>query len=105
MNAKALRLAVLGILYDHARTGSSELLQAKDISSKLEGTTFQDIERELENLESLGLVKLARKMGGNHSAWITPKGRLHWEQVLDRQKREQAQRDRPIGFRPSKQQN
>ena len=92
-----LRARILVILDEHAHTGSAEFKSDKDIAAAT-GQPVNEIYRQLDILESEGLVWLAKAMGPTYGARIEPKRMLLVEQLRDPG---EASPSRPVGFRAS----
>ena len=89
-----LRLVILDLLDKHSRTGSPNYLEDQQLSNAT-NESIEEIQRQLDILESQDLVELAKTFGPNYGARISPKGTLLIERA-----RESAKQDkkRPIGF-------
>ena len=90
-----LRLAILDLLDKHSRTGSSNYFEDRQLSSAT-NKSLQEIQDQLDILESEELVKLAKTMGPNYGARISPKGTLLIERARESVKQD---KNRPIGFK------
>ena len=75
--SRQLREKILLILEEHARTDSSYYKEDKEIAEQL-GHSVGEIQRQLNILESQGLITAANSHDGN-SALISPKGSLEVE--------------------------
>ena len=76
----SLRHPILQQLNQHELTGSSAYLDDKIIATAL-GTTVLEVQRQLDILEHRGLVTLAKTMGPNYGARLTPAGLEELEAV------------------------
>jgi predicted transcriptional regulator len=77
--SKGLRDKVLLLLEEHARTGSPYLKEDKEIADRL-GVSVGEIQRQLDILESQGLIGSANAREG-HRARISPQGSLVVEEL------------------------
>lgn len=77
--SKGLRDQILLLLEEHARTGSPYFKEDKEIAEQL-GRSVDEIQRQLDILESRGLITAANSYEGN-SARISPQGSLEAEQL------------------------
>lgn len=75
-----LRLKILEILVAKKRYSENKIVEAEEIANQL-NIGIQYVHEELEKMEFMGLVKLAKTMGPKYAAWITPKGLLTHEQL------------------------
>jgi predicted transcriptional regulator len=77
--SQELRSKILILLDEHSRTGSAQNFE--DIRlSEVTGAEIQEVRRQMDVLESEGLIKSANSFGG-HSARIAPRGVLAVEQL------------------------
>jgi hypothetical protein len=83
------------ILDQHSRTGSSHVNSDQDMANAT-GQTVLDIQRQLDILESEGLVSVVRTMGPTYGALIKPKGMVIVERL---QARPEDPPSRDVGFR------
>ncbi len=90
-----LRTQILAILDEHSRTGSAEFKSDKDIAIAT-GHDVGEIQRQLDILESEGLVLLAKAMGPTYGSRIKPKGMVVMERLRDAAQQPLSRR---IGFR------
>lgn len=84
---------ILYLIDQHEATGRSQLLEDKVIAARL-SVPLLDVQRELENLEDLELVKIAKTFGPTYDVELTPKGR----RALRAAAEETRPAARPIGF-------
>lgn len=77
--SEELRIKLLCLLEEHSRTGSNEFKSDTDLAKEL-GVSTKDVQKQLDILETEGLIKSANTFGG-HNAIISPKGSLAVEQI------------------------
>ncbi|MGB4782770.1 winged helix-turn-helix domain-containing protein [Candidatus Methylomirabilis sp.] len=93
--SEELRIKLLYLLEEHSKTGSNEYKPDSDLANEL-GVSTQDVQKQLDILETQELIKSANTFGG-HNAIISPKGSLVIEQINEQEKQPKKG---PIGFRP-----
>jgi DNA-binding Lrp family transcriptional regulator len=77
--SKKLRKNILMLLEEHARTGSPDFKDDTEIANRL-GVPVGEIQRQLDMLESQGLITSANSYGG-HAARISSRGSLAVERL------------------------
>ena len=85
---------ILSLIDQHESTGTSQLLEDKIIADRLKVALLR-VQRGIENLEDLGLVKVAKSFGPSYDVQLTPKARRAL-QAANAQASVPAAR--PIGF-------
>ena len=75
MDPNTLRAAILRTINTQQATGTSEMLSDDKLATAT-GADNRDVQRQLDILESEGLVELAKTFGPTYAAWLTPKGML-----------------------------
>lgn len=92
--SEELRIKLLCLLEEHSNAGSVEYKSDTEMATKL-GVSKQDVQQQLDILETQGLIKSANTFGG-HNAIISPAGSLAVERITA-----QANQPKkgPIGFR------
>lgn len=91
--SKQLRVEILLALEEHARSRSPKFVADAELSTRFQ-KPVDEIQRQLDILESQGLISSANSFGG-HAARITPQGSLVVEE-LEEGLEEPA--SPPIGF-------
>lgn len=79
--SRDLRNQILLLLEEHAETGSPYFKQDKEIAERL-GRSVGEIQRQMDILESQGLITPANSRDGN-SARINPRGLLRVEEIRE----------------------
>jgi hypothetical protein len=97
--SELIRFQILSILLEHHKSGSSTYKDDKAIS-KLLSLPLQEAQDQLDILEGLGHVKLAKAMGPSYAAIISSQGILHLEETKSQIEHQEPPRKKaPIGFK------